>query len=128
MISREELLRSLEYWFEAAQNELFRQVRDYMKKEHLNQAQLAAKLNVSKGYVSQILNGNFNYTLKKHIELALAIKKVPVIRYRSLQSVIDRDSGIKLKRGGRNGLAAKSKMERHNPRKKSARKILKTFV
>jgi transcriptional regulator with XRE-family HTH domain len=88
MITREEILHSPEYWFEAAQNELFRQLNSYMEKEQINQSQLAEKLSVTKGYISQILNGNFNYTLKKHIELALAIGVVPLITYQPIEEVL----------------------------------------
>jgi len=91
MITREELLQSPEYWFEEAQNELYRQVTEYMSREGLNQSQLAQKLAVSKGYISQILNGNFNYTLKKLIELSLAIGKIPRIRYQTIASVLEKD-------------------------------------
>jgi len=92
MITREELLRTPEYWFEHAQNELYRQVTEFMENEGINQTQLADKLNVSKGYVSQVLKGEFNYTLKKLIELSMAIGKVPVIVYKSIDDVENEDS------------------------------------
>ena len=92
MITREELIKSPEYWFEAAQNELFRQVMAYIEKENITQTELALRLGVSKGYVSQILNGNFNYTLKKLIEVSLAIGLIPKIRYQSIQEEIKEDA------------------------------------
>lgn len=94
-MTREELLKSPAYWFEYEQNELFRQVSEYMERENINQTELAAKLNVSKGYVSQILNGNFNYTLKKLIEVCLAIDIVPKIKYNKVEDVIKEDSQLK---------------------------------
>jgi hypothetical protein len=48
---------------------------------------------VIKGYISQILKGEFNYTLKKLIELSLAINKVPQIEYKSVEQVINDDKG-----------------------------------
>jgi transcriptional regulator with XRE-family HTH domain len=95
-MTREKLLKSPAYWFEYEQNELFRQVTEYMDKEDINQTELAAKLNVSKGYVSQILNGNFNYTLKKLIEICLAINLVPRIKYTVVEDVIKEDVQLKL--------------------------------
>lgn len=86
-MKREEVLRSPAYWFEHEQNELFRQVHEYMEREGINRTELASRLNVSKGYVSQILNGNFNYTLKKWIELCLAIGVVPA-GYKKVDEVI----------------------------------------
>lgn len=92
MITREELLKSPEYWFENAQNDLFRQVTEYMEKEGINQNQLADRLGVTKGYVSQILKGEFNYTLKKLIEISLAIGKVPQIEYKTIADIISEDN------------------------------------
>lgn len=82
MLSKEELLKTPEYWFENIQNEIYRQVSDYIKNEGITQTQLAEKLGVTKGYISQIMNGNFNYTLKKLIELSLAINKIPIVEFR----------------------------------------------
>lgn len=91
MMTREELLQSPEYWFENAQNDLYGQVVDFMQKEHLNQTQLAERLGVSKGYISQILKGEFNYTLKKLIELSLAVGKIPQIEYKAIAEVLNED-------------------------------------
>jgi transcriptional regulator with XRE-family HTH domain len=91
MITREELLKSPEYWFENAQNELYRQVIEYKESKGINQSQLAAELGVTKGYVSQILKGEFNYTLKKLIEISLAIGKVPRIEYKEISELLTED-------------------------------------
>jgi transcriptional regulator with XRE-family HTH domain len=91
MIKREELLRTNEYWFETLQNEIYRMVADYLHKEGLNQTQLALQLGVSKGYISQIMNGNFNYTLKKMIELSLALKRAPAFEFKNLEQYIHDD-------------------------------------
>ena len=90
-MTREEILRSPDYWFEEAQNELYRQVVEYMEREGLNQTQLAERLNVSKGYVSQLLRGEFNHSLRKLIDLSLSIGLVPIIDYRRLQNEISKD-------------------------------------
>lgn len=92
MISREELLKSPEYHFENAQNELYAQVMEYMEKEGINQNQLAERLGVTKGYVSQLLKGQFNHTLKKLIDLSLAMGMVPHIEYRTIADVLLDDS------------------------------------
>lgn len=91
-VKREELLKTPEYWFEQAQNELYRQVTEFMREERINQTQLAEKLGVSKGYISQIMKGEFNYTLKKLIELSMAIGKVPRIDYKDINDVINEDN------------------------------------
>lgn len=91
MITREELLKSEEYWFELAQNSIFRMVTEYMNEKAINQSELAAELNVTKGYVSQIVNGNFNYTLRKMIQLSLALGKIPVIEFKPIEEVLADD-------------------------------------
>lgn len=92
MYTREELFSSPEYWLEILQNELFRQVTEYLKSEQINQTQLAEKLGVSKGYISQIMNGNFNFTFKKLIELSLAIGKAPVLEFKPMDEFIINDN------------------------------------
>src|SRR6185295_15656137 len=67
---------------------------EYMNEEGLNQTQLAERLHVTKGYISQILKGEFNYTLKKLIELSLAIGKVPRIDYKSISEILVNDSSV----------------------------------
>lgn len=91
MISREELLKTEEYWFETIQNEIYRQVENYLRENNLTQSQFAEKLGVTKGYVSQILNGNYNATLKKLIELSLAIEIAPVFDFQNLNEYINED-------------------------------------
>jgi transcriptional regulator with XRE-family HTH domain len=88
MITREELLKTEEYWFETLQNEIYRQVETYLRENKMTQSQFAEKLGVSKGYISQIMNGNFNYTLKKLIELSLAVGKAPVIEFKPIESLV----------------------------------------
>lgn len=92
MVTREELLKSPDFWFENAQNELYRQVIEYKETKGINQTQLAAELGVTKRSVSQILKGEFNYTLKKLIEISLAIGKVPQIEYKDIAVLIDDNS------------------------------------
>ena len=97
MIKREELLKTEEYWFETLQNEIYRMVADFIREEGMNQTQLAEKLGVSKGYISQILNGNFNYTLKKMIQLSLALNRVPAFEFKNLEQFIQNDSQKRFK-------------------------------
>lgn len=88
MLKRDELINRPEYWLETIQNEIFRQVTAYLKENKLTQNQFAEQLGVSKGYVSQIMKGEFNYTLKKLIELSLAVGKAPVIVFKPLEEIL----------------------------------------
>ena len=81
MLTKKELFQQPEYWIEEIQNELYGQVTDFMKTNSLNQNELAEKWGVSKGYISQILKGDCNFTLKKMVELSLAMGKAPILQY-----------------------------------------------
>lgn len=81
MLSKKGLFKTKEYWIEELQNEIYRQVTEYMSKHDLNQNELAEKWGVSKGYVSQILKGDCNFSLKKLVELSLAMEKAPIVQY-----------------------------------------------
>lgn len=60
-------------------------------KNKLKNKDLAQKLGVTKGYISQILNGNFDHKLSKLIELSLACDKIPYISYLDLEKYIKDD-------------------------------------
>lgn len=86
MLSNKKLYETTEYWVEEWQNEIYRQVEDYMRKNDLNRIQLAEELGVSRGYVTQILKGDCNFSIKKLIELSLKIKRAPVVQYIPVES------------------------------------------
>ena len=88
-MTRKEIISSPHYWLAHSQLALYDQVVRYMEREQINQTQLAERLGVTKSYVSQIINGNFNYTLQKLIEIGLVIGKVPVIEYRPIEEFMD---------------------------------------
>ncbi|MCX6162028.1 MAG: helix-turn-helix transcriptional regulator [Ignavibacteriae bacterium] len=92
-----DLIKTPEYWQENIQNELFRQLTDYMEKTGKSQSRIAKDLKVSKSYVSQILNGNFNFTLNKLIELSLYMGKVPDFNFISPESYISKVNSISRK-------------------------------
>ena len=87
MLKQEELINRPEYWLENIQNEIFRQVSTYLKDNHMTQNQFASQLGVTKGYISQVMKGEFNYTLKKLIELSLAVGKAPVLTFKPLAEI-----------------------------------------
>ena len=68
---------------------LFRAVEEYLSKEGLTRADFATQLGVSKGRVSQILNGDFNGRLDRLVELALASGKAPVLEFRDLDEYVE---------------------------------------
>jgi len=89
MISKDKLLKQPNYLLSKYQAEIYRQLSAFMKENRLSQKQVAKKLRVSNSYVNQILKGNFNYTLKKLVEISLLIGKVPSLEFLSLNEFWD---------------------------------------
>ena len=69
------------YWTQNIQYALDGMLHAYLKANNKTQTELAEKLGKSKGYVSQILNGNFDHKLSKLVELAIACDMVPKIEF-----------------------------------------------
>ncbi|HON19596.1 MAG: helix-turn-helix transcriptional regulator [Paludibacteraceae bacterium] len=90
-MKREELIQSKEYWIAKIQIDLFNEVESYMKANNITRAQFAEKLGVSKGYVSQILNGEADHRISKLVELALSIGLVPSVSFEKIQDLLHRD-------------------------------------
>lgn len=80
-ITREELISSKEYWVTNIQLKLFAEVEAYMKAHRMNRTQFAEYLGCSKGYVTQLLSGDYDNKLSKLVELSLAIGKVPELEF-----------------------------------------------
>ena len=85
MKTREELYKTNGYWEIKVATEIHQVLDSYMEREGINQTQLAARLGFSKGYITQILNGEANFSMKKLIDLALKIGMVPDIRLKSVE-------------------------------------------
>ena len=90
-MKRTELLQSPEYWTTKIQLELFSQMEDYMKENNLNRTQLAKELGVTKGYISQVLNGDFDHRVSKMVELSLAIGVIPQIYFEAVEQYLRED-------------------------------------
>lgn len=93
-MKRDKLLKSKGYNLTKIQNELFRQLNEYIKKKGITRTQFAKELGVSKGYVSQVLNGEFDFKLSKLVELSLAIGKIPEIKFSSLEEVKSKERKV----------------------------------
>lgn len=87
-MTREELITSPVYWTFEIQNDLFQLIENYLKENNLSRIQFAEKLGVTKGYVSQILNGEFDHRISKFVELAMKVGKVPRIEFEDLEQIL----------------------------------------
>ena len=88
MITRKELITSKEFWLVKFQNALYEQVEKYLKDNKISKTDFSKELGVSKGYVSQILNGDFDHKISKFIELSLAIKMIPFLKFESIDKCV----------------------------------------
>ena len=91
-MKREELLKNKGYWISKIQLDLYNELEKYMSENNLNRTQLAKMLGVSKGYITQVLNGDFNHRISKFVELSLAINKVPEISFKDLNNLIQEEN------------------------------------
>ena len=81
MITNKELQSTPEYWTTRIQLDLYTHLQNYMTENGLNRTQLAQKLGVTKGYVTQVLNGDFDHRLSKLVELSLAVGLIPKMEF-----------------------------------------------
>ena len=92
MFTRRFILSQPSYWLSEIRLDLMRSVEDYMKAHGLNRRQLADHLACTPAYVSQMLNGDTNVSLEKLCEVALAVGKVPAVKFEELNLVLERDA------------------------------------
>lgn len=94
-MKREDLLKSKEYWLAQIQNDLFVAMETYMKSKRLNRTKLAEKLGVTKGYITQIFNGDFDHKISKLVELSLISGKAPFLSFVDMDKYIKEDKDDK---------------------------------
>lgn len=92
MKTYQELLHTDTFWITKIQNDLYNAVEDYLAENNMTRTQFAEKLGVSKGYVTQLLSGEFNHRLTKLIEISLAIGKAPILEFEDLKEVAEKEA------------------------------------
>ena len=90
-MERNQVLKSAAYWTTRIQTSLYRCAYRYMGKTGKNKKLLAEHLGVSKGYVTQLLNGDYDHKLSKLTELSLAFGYVPYIEFIPIEKYIEED-------------------------------------
>ena len=91
-MTRSELLSTPAYWIAKIQAELYFSAEKFMKEKNMNRTQLAEYLGVSKGYVTQLLNGDYNFSIEKFTELSLKLGYVPEFDMAKLESKINQET------------------------------------
>lgn len=85
---RRRILRSPAYWISKIQIALYNCAERFMADNSMNRTQLADRLGVSKGYISQLLNGDYDHKISKLVELSLAFGYVPSIEFTPIEQVM----------------------------------------
>lgn len=90
-MTREELISSREYLITNIQADLYSIIEEYMKSNKLKRKDLAEELGVSKGYISQVLAGDFDHKISKLVDLSLSVGKVPIVTFENKAKYIEND-------------------------------------
>lgn len=90
-MSRERIIQSPAYWISKIEIALYNCAEKFMSANSMNRTQLASHLGVSKGYVSQLLNGDYDHKLSKLVELAISFGFVPTIEFKPIGEVMKAD-------------------------------------
>ncbi len=90
-MARENVLRSSGYWITKIQIALYNCAYRFMKENNKNRTQLAEHLGVTKGYVTQLLNGDYDHKLSKLVDLSLAFGYVPQIDFIPIEEYCEID-------------------------------------
>ena len=93
-MKRKELLKSKEFWIVQIQNQLYEELEKYLRENNVSKTELANKMGVSKGYISQILTGDFDHKLSKLIEIIMVMDKVPILNLENIDDCINIDKEI----------------------------------
>ncbi len=96
MIKREDILKNEIFWTETIQNQLYSDLLDYIENNKISQTEIAKRLGVSRGRVSQILSGeNLNFRINTLVKICLAIGKIPNINFENIDEFIEKDNNQK---------------------------------
>jgi len=95
-MKRSEFIKSREYWITEIQLKLFKLIENYRTRHNLTKTQIAEKLGVTKGYVTQVLNGDFDHKVSKLVDLSLAFGKVPVLHFVDAERYMQDDANNNL--------------------------------
>lgn len=94
-MTREELLKSNEYWMINYQNDLFRAVNDHFEKTKLTPTEMADKFGITIKHLNEIMIGNFNGNLKLWVKIMIicgyAPYSIPQIKLTVMKEFIELD-------------------------------------
>ncbi len=93
-MKRKELITSKEYVQASIQLNLLNLIEKYMEKKKLKRIELSKELKVSKGYVSQVLNGSYDHKISKLVDLSC--NAMPLLFFVDLNKFVEDDANDKI--------------------------------
>lgn len=91
-MTREELLKSPEYWVVKAQAELYECAVAVKEQTGKSWEELAEYLGVSGRCITSLISGEYDYRLSSLVELSLSLGYAPKIDFIPLKQYIDKDA------------------------------------
>ena len=90
-MTRKEIISSPTYWLTQIQLAIFRCADKFMTDKEMNRTKLAEHLGVTKGHVTQMLAGDYNYSLSKLVETTMKMGYAVEIKFTPIEQVIQND-------------------------------------
>lgn len=94
MKTYKDVIKNSGYWFEKLQLDFFNLIKIYQTKTGKSNQEIATDLKVSRSRISQLLNGNVNFTLKNLINIVLYTGKVPILKFVSQNTYLNHHKEI----------------------------------
>ncbi len=111
----EELLKTEEYWVTRIQSLLYKEINSYLKKTNLSKSAFAKQIGVSKGYITQVLSGDFDHRVSTLVKLLLAVEKVPDFNFITLDKFLV-EQNVKKEQAGKVPIKnLKKNFDQHEP-------------
>lgn len=85
-----DLIKTEEYWTTHFQTLLYEAVDDYLKKTGKKKSAFADEIGVSKGYVSQVLNGDADHKISTFVRFVLASGLVPSLNLITVEEYLEK--------------------------------------
>lgn len=95
-MKRKELITSKEYWLLQIQNGMFEKLIEYLRVNKTSGAKFAKENNLSRVQITQVLNGSFDGSVGKFVEISLALDVVPRIIFTPIEEILKLDKENKL--------------------------------
>ena len=76
-----QLQQTPEYWTTKIQLDLLGLIQKYLDENKMKRVAFAKKIGVTKGYITQVMNGDYDHRISKLVELSLAMGYVPQIKF-----------------------------------------------